>query len=160
MKVIFKGNEVNLLGNSLNIGDKLNNFRAVDSNMNEFSLDNAKGKKVFVSIPSIDTGVCNIEVNKFINYFNNIDEKCYVISLDLPFAFSRWCAGKDNKNLVMLSDFKYHEFEKVSGTYIKEVGLLTRAVFVVDENNTVIHVQYVSNVSDEPDYEKVLEYFK
>lgn len=160
MQVLFKNQPVDLIGNNLKVGDKFIDFKAVDSELNEFDSQNTSGLRVFLSVPSIDTGVCEIEVNKFINHFNDLNAKCFVISLDLPFALSRWCASKNNANVVLLSDFKYHEFEKVTGTYIKQVGLLTRAVFVVDENNNVLHAEYVSEVSSEPNYDDVLKFFK
>ena len=77
--------------------------------------------------------------------------------MDLPFALDRWCQAKNNDKVIMGSDYKGQHFAKVSGTLIEELGLLTRAVFVVDENNKLVHVEYCAEVASEPDYDKVLE---
>jgi thiol peroxidase len=37
-----------------------------------------------------------------------------------------------------------------------EAALLARAVFVVDKNGIVQHVEYVNEVATEPDYNKAL----
>ena len=85
------------------------------------------------------------------------DTTIYVVSVDLPFAQARWCGTNDVDNVITLSDYKDRNFGENYGVYIEEVGLLARAVFVVDENNKVIYVEYCKEVSDNPDYDKVLE---
>ena len=39
---------------------------------------------------------------------------------------------------------------------MKENGLLARSVFVTDEDGVLTHVQYVDEVSEEPDYDAAL----
>lgn len=160
MKVNFKGTEVDLIGTTLKVGDKFPSFTVVKNDLNDLVKEDTKGIRVFLTVPSIDTGVCSIEVAKFINYFKNIDSFCYVVSMDLPFAFSRWCQANQSENVITASDYKYREFGEKTGTLIKQLGLLTRAVFVVDENDTILHVEYVSEVSTEPNYEEVLKFLK
>lgn len=160
MKVNFKGTEVDLINTTLKVGDKLPSFKVVKNDLSDLSKQDTKGIRVFLTVPSIDTGVCSIEVAKFINYFKNIDNFCYVISMDLPFAFNRWCQANQSENVITASDYKYREFGEKTGTLIKQLGLLTRAVFVVDENDEILHVEYVSEVSTEPNYEEVLKFLK
>ncbi|MBN0919572.1 thiol peroxidase [[Mycoplasma] gypis] len=159
MKVNFKGNPVTLLGNELKKGDLFPNFKAVNLDLSDFELDNVKGKKLVFSIPSIDTGVCEMETTRFMNEFKNKDYPVIVISYDLPFAFGRWCQAKNNQKVVTLSEFKYNDFGLKTGTKIEELGLLTRAVFVLDENNKIEHVEYCQEVASEPNYEEVLKHF-
>ncbi|TQC54137.1 thiol peroxidase [Mycoplasmopsis mucosicanis] len=161
MQVNLKGQNVNLLGSTIKLGDTFPNFKAVNLDLSDFELYQApKAKKLIFSIPSIDTGVCEIESGKFMNYFSNKNYLVYAISKDLPFAFNRWCVANQNQAIKPLSDYKYNEFGIKSGTLLENVGLLTRAIFVLDEENKVIHVEYVKNVSDEPNYEDVYAFFK
>src|SRR5699024_413463 len=79
------------------------------------------------------------------------------ISMDLPFAQGRWCAAEGVKNLDLLSDHRDADFGKKYGTLIKELRLNTRAVFVVDADNKVQYVEYVSEVTNHTDYDTALE---
>ncbi len=80
--------------------------------------------------------------------------------MDLPFAQGRWCGAAGIKNVITLSDYKTREFGDRYGVYINELGLLTRAVFVLDEDNTITYVEYCSEVTDEPNYEAALQAVK
>jgi thiol peroxidase len=161
MNVKFKGNQVTLEGNIIKVGDIAPGFLVIDNGLNPVSSKDLKGKRVFVSVPSIDTSVCDMEVRKFNQEAGKLtDVKIYTISMDLPFAQARWCGSAGIEAVQTLSDYKDRSFGKEFGTYIKELGLLTRAVFVVDENDIVTHVEYCEEVTSEPDYEAVLNALK
>lgn len=153
----FLNNPIHLEGKQLEKGMKMPSFITVNKDLNPFNLDDIKGKKVILSVPSIDTPVCSMELSKFMEALKDKDDiTCISVSLDLPFALDRWCQAKANDKVITTSDYKDHEFAKVSGTMIEELGLLTRAVFVLDDNNEIIYVEYVSEVSHEPNYENIL----
>ena len=78
------------------------------------------------------------------------------VSVDLPFAQKRWCGAANVDNVAALSDHRDASFGEAYGTLIKELRLLSRAVFVVDANDTVQYVEYVPEVAEEPDYEAAL----
>ena len=80
--------------------------------------------------------------------------------MDLPFTQARWCGAAGIDNVQVLSDYKKHDFGMKFGTYIKELGLLTRAVFVVDETDTITYVEYCEEVTEEPNYANVLQALK
>ncbi len=162
MTVKFQGNNVTLIGKELKVGDKLDNFVVVDNSLNEVSLDSLKGKKVFLTVPSLDTPVCDLEVKTFNKRASEIKDLAgiYTISLDLPFAQSRWCGQNGIEKVKTFSDYKYHEFAKATSTYIKELGLLTRAIFIVDENNTLVFVKYLEEITNEPNYDEILDKLK
>ena len=80
--------------------------------------------------------------------------------MDLPFAQARWCGAANINNVTTLSDYKDREFGKNFGVYIKELGLLSRAVFVVDENNKITYIEYLEEITNEPNYEKALQALK
>ena len=80
--------------------------------------------------------------------------------MDLPFAQARWCGGAGIDKVITASDYKDREFGKNYGVHINELGLLSRAVFVVDENNKVTYVEYLSEITEEPNYDEALAALK
>lgn len=161
MKVKFQGNPVTLEGNIVKVGDKAPDFILVDNKLGAVTLKDTKGKRVFLTVPSIDTPVCDLEVRTFNEEAAKLENvTIYTVSMDLPFAQSRWC-GQANIDIVKtLSDYKDRTFGKNYGTYIKELGLLTRAVFVVNERDEIIYVQYCEEIGNAPDYGKVIDILK
>lgn len=161
MKVTFQGAPLTLEGIQVKVGDTAPNFTAVGNDLNPVSLNDTKGKRVFLSVPSIDTPVCDMEVRKFNTEASKLSNvEVYTISMDLPFAQARWCGAAGIENVKTVSDYKDREFGKNYGVYINELGLLSRAVFVVDENNKVVYVEYLQEITEEPNYEAVLNALK
>lgn len=161
MQVKFQGAPLTLEGNIVKVGDKAPDFIAVDNDLKDFKFSDTKGKIVILSVPSLDTPVCDMEIRRFNEEASKLDGvKVYAISMDLPFAQSRWCAGANIKNVQSISDYKDRDFGKSYGVYVKELGLLARAVFIIDENNEVIYADYLEEMTSEPDYDKVLSILK
>ena len=150
-----------LFRSQLKVGDKLEDFTLTDSKLSDVDSSDLKGKKVFLTLPSVDTSVCSLEL---LTFNDKLAEKStidfYGVSLDLPFAQQRWVKQNAGDYITMLSDHKFRVFGEVTGTYIEELAILARAVFVVDESNTVLYVEYVPEVSDEPDYDKLFEFIQ
>ena len=158
MKVKFNGNEVTLQGHHVEVGEGVPDFKAITNTLDTVNASSFTGKRVFLSVPSIDTPVCDAEVRRFNEEATKYkDAKVYVISMDLPFAQQRWCGSHGIENVITLSDYKMRQFGQNFGAYIEELGLLTRAVFVVDENDEVIYVEYCQEITEEPDYEAALK---
>ena len=159
MKIVnFQGSPITLEGNTIKVGDKIPSFKVTTNDLGEFTEKDTKGVRVFLTVPSIDTPVCNMEVKKFNEKIDSLEGvTCYTISMDLPFAQSRWCALEDVEKVKTLSDYKDKSFAMATGTYIKELGLLTRASFVVDANDNVTFVEYLEEITNEPSYDKILE---
>lgn len=157
--VTFKGNPVTLLGSQVKVGDKAPNFTVLANDLSPVTLDDFKGKVRIISVvPSIDTGVCDSQTRKFNEEAAKLDNvKILTISVDLPFAQSRWCASAGIENVQLLSDHRDLSFGIAYGVAIKELRLLARAVFVVDSNDTITYAEYVSEVSNHPNYEAVIE---
>ena len=84
------------------------------------------------------------------------DVQVLTVSMDLPFAQARWCGAAGVDKVTMISDFKDRDFGNKYGVLIKELGLLARAVFVVDKNDNVTHAEYVKEVASHPDYDATL----
>ena len=82
------------------------------------------------------------------------------ISCDLPFAQSRFCAAEGLENIKTISDHKDLEFGQKYGFWIKELRLLARGTVVIDKAGVVRYVEYVSEVTHEPNYEAALAVVK
>ena len=78
------------------------------------------------------------------------------VSMDLPFAQKRWCAAVGVDRVVMLSDHRDASFGAAYGTLIKELRLESRAIFVVDRNGAIKHVEYVKEITNHPNYDAAL----
>lgn len=157
MQLKFQGKPVTLSGNTIKVGDTIPDFTVIDNNLNPISLKDTKGVRIFLTVPSIDTPVCDLETRTFNEKASEIPGvTVYTISMDLPFAQSRWCAAHGVKNVTTASDYKDRSFGKNFGTYIVDLGLLSRTAFVVDSNNKVTYANYLEEVTDYPDYDEIL----
>ncbi|GAB6169637.1 thiol peroxidase [Clostridium carnis] len=160
-KVTFQGAPLTLEGKTVKVGEKLRDFVVVANDLSEVSLKDTNGVRVFLSVPSIDTPVCDMEVRKFNEEVSKIEGvTCYTVSMDLPFAQGRWCGAAGVENVKTVSDYKERSFGENTGTYIKELGLLTRASFVVNSEGIVTFIEYLEEITNEPNYEEILKAVK
>lgn len=154
----FNGGPLTLGGKTVSVGEKLREFTLVANDLSAIASKDTKGVRVFLAVPSIDTGVCDMEVKKFNSELANVEGvTCYTVSMDLPFAQSRWCGDAGVETVKVVSDYKDRSFAEATGTYINELGLLTRASFVVDSEDNVVFVEYLEEITNEPTYSAVLE---
>jgi len=157
--ITFKGNPFTLLGPELKVGDRAPDFTVVDNGLAPVTLASHKGKiKVVSAVPSLDTPVCDTETRRFNQEAAALPGNVAVltISMDLPFAQKRWCGAAGIDRVTTLSDYQERSFASAYGLLIKELKLLTRAVFIIDANDTIRYIQIVPEVTSEPDYLAVL----
>jgi thiol peroxidase len=157
--VTFKGGPVTLLGPALKVGDKAPDFRVVDGTLSAVTLAESRGKtRIISAVPSIDTPVCDAETRRFNEEAAKLPEDVVVltISMDLPFAQKRWCAAAGVERVTLLSDYQERSFALAYGVLIKELGLLSRSVFVVDPDDVIRHIEHVPEITAEPDYAAAL----
>ena len=162
-KVSAQSKPVTLLGQGVEVGQQAPNFKVVDGNFTPVTLDNYQGQAVLLSVvPSLDTGVCSIQTK----HFNEKVASEYpsvamlTLSADLPFAQKRFCKAENIDKIVTLSDSVWRDFGKNYGLIIKDMGLLTRAVFVLDKDHNIVYKQLVDNLSKEPDYDGAIAALK
>ncbi|MEZ0323282.1 MAG: thiol peroxidase [Hydrogenothermaceae bacterium] len=163
--VTLKGNPVNLAGNGVNVGDKAPEVTVVATDLSEKKVGGASDKvQVLIAVPSLDTPVCATETRKFNEAVSQIPgADVVVISMDLPFASKRFCSTEGIENLTCASDYRNKEFGQKYGILIADgplAGLLARAIFVVGKDGTVIYKQIVPEITEEPNYDEVLEVVK
>jgi len=156
----FRGNPLTLVGPEIKAGDKAPAFSCLDAELKPVCLGDFKGKTILIaSVPSLDTKVCSVETirfNKEVERFSADRFAALTISMDLPFAQDRFCATEGIKNLTVASDHRDAAFGKAYGTLIRELRLLSRAVFVIDGAGKVLYVEYVKENTTEPDYASAL----
>lgn len=159
--ISFKGTPVTI-NDKLNVGDTFPNFKAVNKDLSDFELNNNKGKILIInSFPSVDTGICALQTTRFNQEVSNFENAVVItVSKDLPFALGRFCAAEGVENAITVSDYKYRDFENNTGLLIKELGLLARAVFVVDGDGVIRYKELCEEVGSEPSFEKALEIVK
>ncbi len=163
--VTLKGNPVTLAGPTLNVGDEAPVAYVVTKDLSEKAIGGKKDKpQLIITVPSLDTPVCEMETKKFNELLKDFTDKVdvTVVSMDLPFAEKRFCESFSVSNIDVASDFRYRDMEKF-GVLIAEgalKGLLARAVFIVDKEGKICYKQLVPEITSEPNYDEVIEALK
>ncbi len=158
--VTMKGNPLTLVGNEVKVGQKAPEAELIGNDLSAVKLSSlARGKVcILASVPSLDTSVCDRETRRFNLEAGALGDDVIVlaISMDLPFAQSRWCGAAGVKNVRTLSDYRAAAFGKAYGVLIKELHLLARAVLVLDKLGTIRYIELVKEVASEPNYDAAL----
>ena len=154
----LKGNPKTLIGPELKPGDAAPDFSVTDGTLSPVSLkDTGNNVRIISVVPSLDTPVCDAQTKRFNEEAAKLPGvDILTVSMDLPFAQKRWCGAFGVDKVKMLSDHKDGSFGANYGTLIKELRIESRAIFVLDRNNTLKHVEYVKEVADHPNYETAL----
>lgn len=158
--VTMKGNPLTLIGDEMKTGVKAPDFTVVDNNLGEFNFYKNLGKVYIISaVPSLDTGVCDKETRTFNEKASELGEDIEIltVSMDLPFAQTRWCGASGVDKVKTLSDHKEASFGMAYGVLIKELRLLARCVFVIDKEGIIRHIELVKEIVDEPNYDNILK---
>lgn len=160
-KVTFKDNEINTIGNLPSVGDTAPDFLLSKTDLSDITVKDFKGKRVVINIfPSIETPVCSLSVKRFnaeVEKLENTEILC--VSKDLPFAHARFNAEEEIKNVISVCELRDQSFGENYGVRIIDgplAGLFARALVVLDENSKVVFTQLVPEISQEPDYDSVL----
>ena len=162
LKITMGKVPVTIVGKELKVGDKIKEVPlVVNSKLDEKNIFEDKNIKVIYTAPSLDTKVCSLQtkqLNEAAKKYPNV--KFYSITVDTPFAQERFCTANEINGLKAVSDFKYHQFGIQNGFFVKEKGLLTRALTILDENNTVKYIEYVPEEGKEANIDKALKFLE
>lgn len=165
IQVAFKGSPIHISGSLPRLGMQAPNFTLIDKDLKKRSLKDYPGKRKLIStVPSLDTQVCSLSAKKFSQAIKEHPQEGIVlnVSADLPFAQSRFCHAEGVDNIICLSMMNSKDFAQSYGILILDgpiAGLCARAIIVLDENDTVIYTELVSEITQEPNYEKALQHF-
>ena len=152
------GKPMTLVGPELKPGDKAPDFQCVDISMQPVDLAaTGNAVRIFSVVPSLDTPVCDAQTKRFNEEMATLaGVDVYTVSMDLPFGQRRWGSAFNVDRVKMISDHKDASFGKNYGTLIKDLRIESRAIFVLDKENTIRYVEYVKDASEHPNYDAVL----
>lgn len=157
--VTFESQPLTLMGSEKKPGDVAADFTVLDENLMEVGYEDFKQKICLISVvPSLDTPVCEMQTRKFNEEAANLPESVAIltISMDLPFAQKRFCSVAGIDRIQVLSDHKLASFGKAYGILIKELRLLSRGIFIIDQQGIIKYVEYVKEITNHPDYDAAL----
>jgi len=154
----MRGNPLTLIGPELKAGDSAPDFKLVDNSLKSVSLaDTGHNVRIISVVPSLDTPVCDAQTKRFNEEAAKLPGvDILTVSMDLPFAQKRWCGAFGVDKVKMLSDHRDASFGTNYGTLIKDLRIESRAIFVLDQKNTIRHAEYVKEVADFPNYDTAL----
>jgi thiol peroxidase len=161
--VKVKGNPVTLIGEEIRFGQKVGDFKVLNTDLGDVLLSNFKNKiKLIASVPSLDTPVCDLEIKRFNDEASKLSKDLVImfISMDLPFAQKRFCQANEIKMVKTFSDHRYADFGQKFGVLIKELRLLARAIFIIDKDDVIKYIQVVPELISPPDYDQALSALK
>jgi thiol peroxidase len=148
-----------LIGPELTVGDQAPAFVLLGQDLKDIDSATFAGKPMLISVvPSVDTGVCDLQTKRFNEEAGAQGDKItfLTVSADLPFALRRYCGANEIKNIVVATDHRTMAFGAAYGTYVKEIRLESRAVFVVDAAGVIQYAEYVPTAGQHPNYDAAL----
>lgn len=151
-----------LVGEELKTGDQAPDFTLhyFEDGLKPLTLSDLAGKPTLISVvPSLDTGVCQIQTKTFNEKLAALGDSinAITVSVDLPFAQGRFCTENEVTNIRSASDYQDRNFGNSWGLLIDELKLLARAVYVLDPSGKIVHGELVGEVVDQPNYDSILE---
>ena len=157
--VTSKGNPLTIIGEKLHVGDKAPDFKLAANDLSPVTLADSAGKvRLFSVTPSLDTGICDAQARRFneeaAKYGDNVI--IYTVSAEHPFNQRRWCGAAGIEAVQVISDHMDMNFGTAYGTYVKEIRLEQRSIFVVDENDVIRYIEYVPEIAQHVDYDAAL----
>jgi len=158
--VTLQGEPVELLGQSVEVGQGAPDFTVVDQNLQNVSFSDFQGHPCIISsVVSLDTDVCDAQTRRFNEAAAGLGDhlRILTVSMDLPFAQKRWCGARGIDQVLVLSDHRAGSFGEAYGLLMDNLRLLARAVFVIDSESVLRYSEVVSEVTDSPDYDRCLE---
>jgi len=160
--ITFKGNPLTLQGDEVSAGQAAPDFNVQkSSDLGDYNLKTSAGKtRILLSVPSLDTPVCDMETRRFNEEASKLpDVEVVCISMDLPFAQKRWCGASGVDKVVTVSDHRDASFGKNYGVLVSGGPLdrlHARAVFVISPDNKITYAEYVKEIAEHPNYDAAL----
>lgn len=160
-KITLGGIPIETSGSLPAVGSKAPDFILTKEDLSDVTLASFEGKRKILNIvPSLDTGVCAASARRFDREVaSRPNTVLLTVSADLPFAQARFCKIEGLTNIIGLSEMRNRDFGKSWGVSIVSgplSGILSRAVVILDTNNTVVYAEQVPEIKNEPDYKAAL----
>ena len=156
-KIQYKNASYRTHGDLPTVGSSAPDVSLVNTDLQNVSFANWMGvRKVLNIFISIDTDVCARSVIEFDRLAGEVDDVAMLmVSYDLPFAHKRFQDEHGLTNIVGLSAIRHAGFGENYGVQIIDgplAGMFSRAVVVLDENNTIVYQDHIEDITTEPDY--------
>ena len=157
-KIQYENVSYQTYGGLPTIGSRAPDVSLVNTRLQNVSLAQWPGMRKIMNIfISVDTAVCAKSVVEFDRYGGDLkDVVMLMVSYDLPFAHARFQEQHHLEHVIGLSAIRHAGFGENYGVQITDgplAGMFSRAIVVLDENNTVVHTQHIEDVATEPDYD-------
>jgi thiol peroxidase len=157
------GRSLTVLGAQLAVGDQAPDFRVdwlptPNDEPREIGLAESAGRvRLLHVVHSVDTPVCFRGVHRFDQLRASLPDgvEVFTVSMDLPYAQARLSRAEGVQHRA-LSAHRSEDFGRDYGLLIREWRLLQRAVFVIDRDDRIAHVEYVVDQLQEPDYDAAI----
>jgi thiol peroxidase len=156
--ITFEKSPLTLTGRLLKLNTKAPQFTAISGDLEDVTLASYGDKiKMITCFPSIDHPICDLQVREINKKAHNLPESVVVIGIsrDIPFALKRFRETFDIRHIDLISDHRYGSFSLNYGVLIRELNLLARGVFILDQGNVLRYRQIVKELSHQPDFEDI-----
>ena len=160
-EISLQGKPAQTVGNLPAVGMLAPSFKLAKTDLSEAGLQDFAGKNIILNISlSLDTSVCAASIRRFNKEAGESPNTVVLcISADLPFAHKRFCETEGLNDVVPLSVFRSPEFGRDYGVTFTSgplIGLLSRAVVIIDRTGKVTYAEQVQEIGQEPDYDAAL----
>ncbi len=158
--ITFKGTPLELEGTGIQRGDRLRDVDVAAADLSLINMADTRGTLRIISIvPSLDTTVCEQQTHYLSEKNRGLDRSVELItvSVDTPFAQSRFAEKANIQNVTFLSDYRGGEFGRAYGLLLTQPHLLARAVMVVDEANVIRYIQVTPELAQMPDMDAAFQ---
>lgn len=152
--VTFEGQPLPLAGDGIKVGDRLRRAEVTAGDLSLVDPAEQSGQVRIISVvPSLDTKVCEQQTHYLSEKNNKLDTMAELItvSIDTPFAQSRFAKEAKIANVTFLSDYRGASFGKAHGLFLPGLHVLARAVIVVDKDNVIRYLQVTPELGQMPD---------
>lgn len=157
--VLFKGSPLVLSGTGIKVGDPLREVQLTQTDLSQVNITDTKGKgkvRIISVVPSLDTKVCEQQTHFLSEKNKGLDKmvELITVSIDTPFAQTRFAEEANIHNVTFLSDYRGADFGKTYGLLLKGPHILARTIMVIDSHNTVRYLQITPELAQLPNLDE------
>lgn len=160
--VLLNGEPIGVGGRFPRVGDIAHSFMLVDTQLGDVPLSKFLGKrKIIAVVPSVDAEIGLRIARRMEGIADSFpNTRCFIVSIDTPYALARTAAVEGFRKITMLSTMRGRDFHKDYGVMITDVplsGMMSTAIFGLDEDDTVLYSELVQDVNGDPNYSKLAD---
>jgi peroxiredoxin len=145
--------------NTIQVGQQAPDFTLYDSDKQQISLHDYKGKNVLLLFyPQAFTGTCTKELcstRDNIALYNQANAQVFGISVDSIFTLAKF-KEEQHLNFPLLSDFNKTTstaYDSIYDNFVFDMkGVSKRSAFVIDKDGVVRYAEVLEAASDLPDF--------